>query len=243
MSSKINQRRTLLALNAGLLLSSLAAGNAMAAECGQAKLIEAGSASVNVSKNKCQEQSRLSLGAVLELPSGSRMWVKFDPRSGESFQLICQNKSSASVSVNVASATAPGIKPQGLKNCEQWVGNKLSCESSDGEKNSFFCALAGVKQKLSSAAPGVRTSVKMRALLGKVTMPPAEEVIERIKPDVELCKNLYNISGKLDTSWSVSLGAVKDLAVHSENNDLVSCVEGVVKQAGSKQDLTVKYSF
>lgn len=243
MSRKFNQRIALLALNVGLLLGGFAVSSVMAAECGQAKLVEAGSSGVSVSQNTCQEQSRVTIGSVLELLPGSRMWLKFDPNlAGESFQLICQNKSAGAVNVNIASTATPWIKPQGLKNCEQWKNNKLFCEGSGGEKNSFFCAIASAKPDKSKNPMEVTTSVKMRG----IPMPavvPVEDVIKSIKPDIELCKNLYNVSEKAEMSWTVSFGIIKDLSVSSENKDFIACVEGVVKQANANQDVSVKHSF
>lgn len=243
MNNKFNKRIVLLALNIGLIAGSFATGSAIAAGCGQAKLVEAGSSGISVSKNSCQEQSRVNLGSVLELSPGSRMWLKFDPNpTGESFQLICQNRSTAAINVSVASTASPWIKPQGLKNCDQWKNNKLVCEDANGEKTSFFCAIASAKPEKSKNPMEVTTSVKMRG----IPMPavvPVEDVIKSIKPDIELCKNLYNVSEKAEMSWTVSFGIIKDLSVSSDNKDFIACVEGVVKQANSNQDVTVKHSF
>lgn len=243
MSKKLNQRMALSAVNAGLLLSSLVASVVVAAECGQAKLVEAGSAGVNITKNLCQDPSRITLGSVLELTSGSRMWLKFDPSAtGETFQLICQNKSAETIKIDIAGTTKPWINPQGLKNCEHWKNNKFSCEGSSGEKNSFFCAVASAKPERAGSAPEVTTSVKMRRIPLPVIVP-VEDIIKSIKPEIELCKSLYNVSEKVEMSWTISVGIIKDLNVNSENKDLISCVEDVVKQANANQDLSIKYSF
>lgn len=244
MSSKFNQRIVLLAFNIGLVLSGSVAANVMAAEC-KAKLVEAGSTGVSVSKNTstCQESSKITLGSVLELSPGSRMWLKFDPNStGESFQLICQNRSASTIAVNVASTAAPWIKPQGLKNCEQWKNSKLRCGSEE-EKTSFFCAIASARPEKTKNPMEVTTSVKMRGFPIQPAVSP-EDVIKGIQPDIELCKNLYNVSEKTEMSWTVvSLGIIKDLKVSSDNQDFITCVEGVVKQANSNQDVSVKHSF
>lgn len=250
-----NKTRALSVWSAGVLLSSLAANPVMAVnpvnnpasvaqtECGQATLVKEGSVGANVTNNNCVETSRLKLGATVELPSGSRMWLKFDPIAGESFQLICQNKSANPVSVEVTSTKAPWIKPQGLKDCDKWNGNKLSCDTAEGEKSSFFCAIASTKLKAVKRSPEVTTSMKMRSLK-PMTLLTKEEIIQSMKPEIELCKNLYNVSDALNMSWTISsAGIIKDLNVNSQNTDLVACVEGVVKQVNAKQDLTMKYSF
>jgi hypothetical protein len=85
--------------------------------------------------------------------------------------------------------------------------------------------------------------MKMRSLK-PMTLLTKEEIIQSMKPEIELCKNLYNVSDALNMSWTISsLGIIKDLNVNSQNTDLVACVEGVVKQVNAKQDLTMKYSF
>jgi hypothetical protein len=86
------------------------------------------------------------------------------------------------------------------------------------------------------------TSVKMRGITIP-TIVPVDEVIKSIKPEIELCKSLYNVTEKVDMSWTVSLGIIKDLSVNNENKDFVACVEGVAKQANANQDISVKYSF
>lgn len=256
MINKVNRSMASVAVNAGLLLSSLVVGNVSAAECGQAKLVEAGSSGVAVTKNSCQEPLRITLGSVLELSSNSRMWLKFDPSSkGELVQLICQNKSSEAIKVDVTSTNTPWIKPQGLKDCEPWKNNKLSCVGSGGEKNSFFCAVASAKSERSGtgpdrttsvtmkeAQPELTTSVKMRSITLPVAVP-VEDIIKTMKPDIELCKSLYSVSEKLDMSWTISVGKIQDLSVNSENKDLVDCVEDVVKQANANQDLSIKHAF
>jgi hypothetical protein len=223
-----------------LLVGSLVTSETIAAECGQAKLVEAGSVGVNITKNSC-DKARLNIGSVVELSAGSRMWVKFDTTKGEDVQLICQNKSAEAVSVNMASATSPWIKPQGLKNCDKWSNNKLSCESANGEKNSFFCAIASAKsatQKLE-----VTTSVKMRGLdlPNQIT---DEQIAKSIESEIKLCKSLYNITDSLEVSWRKASGdRIQELNVKSENKDLISCIEGVVNQANASKDTTITHTY
>jgi hypothetical protein len=245
MSSKMNQRITYL-MNIGLLISSFTAYDVAAStECGQAKLVQAGSTGVNVMNNTCAESSRITLGSTLELSAGSRMWLKFDTNAkGESFQLICQNKSADKVSVNISSTVTPWIKPQGLQNCETWKSNKLSCNSSSGEKNSFFCAIASAKLEKVAAVPEATTSVKMRGIPGLPSpIIYVDNIVETIEPDILLCKKLYDVTEPLEMSWKIASGDITDLTVNSTHKDLVDCVEGVVKQANLQKDDFVHHSF
>lgn len=251
MNTQFNKRMALLAFNSGLIISTLMANDVLAAECGQARLVEAGSAGVKITKNTCQDPTRVTAGSVLELSAGSRMWLKFNPSAkGEAVQVICQNRSADTVKVQVANASEPWIKPENVKSCESWKNNKLTCEGSSGEK-SFFCAVAKAKSEtMLASASGkskklseVTTSVKMRGIQPIAVPVTPEDVVKSLKPDIELCKSLFNVSEKVDMSWTVSLGKIQDLSVTSENKDLVSCVEDVVKQANADQDISIKYSF
>ncbi|CAK0756025.1 conserved exported hypothetical protein [Gammaproteobacteria bacterium] len=242
MSKKMNQHKSLFAFKVGLLIGNLVASQVMAAECGQAKLIEAASVGVSVINNTCQEPSKLAIGSVLALSSGSRVWLKFDPNSkGEGSQLICQNKSLWVVNVNLAGTSSPWIKPQGLKNCELWKNNKLNCESQEGKKNGFFCAIANTKQENLSSTPEMTTSPKMRNLFQAASS--AEDIIKKIKPDIELCKNLYNVSEKIEMSWTATIGMINNFTINSDNKDLIACVEGVVKQEHANKNISINYSF
>jgi hypothetical protein len=173
------------------------------------------------------------------------MWLKFDTNAkGESFQLICQNKSADKVSVNISSTVTPWIKPQGLQSCEAWKSNKLTCNSSSGEKNSFFCAIASAKLEKMAAVPEATTSVKMRSLNNLFPAPVyVDNIVETIKPDILLCKKLYDVTELVDMSWKITSGDITDLTVNSTNKDLVDCVESVVKQANLQKDDFVHYSF
>jgi hypothetical protein len=221
----------------GLLMAATTA-MANTEECGQAKLVESGSVGTNVSKSGCDDKSRLAVGSVVELAAGSRMWIKFDSSTkGETTQLICQNKLPETVNVSITNTAAPWIMAQGLKQCDKWAHNRLSCEG-----NSFFCAVAVSRPTLAGGGPTQTTSTKVRGFFNKPVAP--EDVIKEITPNIELCKHLYNVSGKLDMSWTMSnMDMIKDLKINSDNPDLVNCVEGVVKQLNASQELSINYAF
>jgi hypothetical protein len=244
MSKTFSQSLVRSAVKNSLLISSFLLAGTAFADCGQAKLVEAGSHSVSVTKNDCADSSRISSGATLELAPGSRMWLKFDPAAnGETVQLICQNKTADAVHVNFSGAAEPWIKADGVKECSKWSNNKLSCESQSGEKNSFFCAVAKAKPEApASSAPKMTTSVKMRGFGIPVTLS-ADDVIKDIQPEIELCKSLYNVTDKVEMGWTVSVGKIQDLNIQSDNRDFVGCVEEVVKAANADQDLSIKHAF
>lgn len=228
-----------LVINALLITPTLAAET----ECGQVQLLEAGSVGVTINNSSCEEKSRITVGSTVALTTGSRMWLKFDPNTtGESFQLICQNKSANEVNLEIAGNTAPWIVPKDLKNCSAWNNNKLSCEDNNGAKNSFFCAIAGDKTLRLASAPEQTTSVKLRSISPKLIS--VDDIVKDINAEIQLCKDLYGVSSKLEMSWTISSSdMIKDLRVDSNNKDLVSCVESVAKQANANQELTIKHAF
>jgi hypothetical protein len=244
MSIRTKQRSMPIILTA-ILVNGALQTNALASTdaCGQARLAD-GTVGVHVTQNTCGDKSRISAGSNLELSTGSRLWLKFDPSAtGESFQLICQNKSTSSISVNLVGTDSPWIAPQGVKSCSQWgIDNKLSCHGIHGERDIFFCAIASNKTTLPADAPKPSTSVKLRGSLPEPVS--VEDMIKIIDPEIQLCKNLYGIKSRIEMMWTItSSGMIKDLQVNSEHKDLIDCVESVANRANASQELTIRYTF
>lgn len=228
---------TSMSIKLSLLLSALISGNAIAEECTSLKLISARNAGVTMTDNACKEQSKIAVGTNLQVSAGSRLWIKSAPeQNGVTSQVICQNRSSDTINVTINSDALPWIKPQGLNNCGEWVANKLSCDSNDGQKNGFFCALASSKPLMVASAPKPTTSFKMRSTFSLLKGRNVEEIIKDIKPEVELCKNLYGITSSIKVSWDVSkLGTVEKLSVDNDNTELAACIGSVLKPERHEQ--------
>ena len=173
-------------IKATFLISGLIVKSAFAVECTSLQLSTARNSGVTVSNNSCKIKSKIALGTILQVSTGSRLWLKsVSDENGATFQVICQNRTGKTVDVSVDSSSLPWIKPQGLVNCGQWVSNKLSCENQSGQKNSFFCALAVSKPMKESLIPKptTSTSFRMRSLPTSIDRD-VKEIIEAIKPDV-----------------------------------------------------------
>ena len=215
-----------LGLTAGLM-ALLSAFPTMASNCIPLTLIDSRNDGVTVSKNSCQENQQLATGSKLQIASGSRLWLQFD--AGDNFeltdaQIICQNKTDASLTINISSANLPWLS---LKNknyqCKQWANNRMSCDSNKGAKNSFFCAIAETKQANSPKAIKLGTSVTMRAT------GTADKIIHNVKSEVNLCKNLYHLEKNVTLSWTVlASGAIKNLQIDNKVANFRQCVENVV---------------
>lgn len=236
MNIHTNQNMTSAFIKLGLLISTLMAGNAIAAECTSLKLTAARNAGVTISDNACKDESKIAIGTKLHVSAGSRLWIKSTDKSGATSQVICQNRSTDAVDVTINSASLPWIKPEGLDKCGSWVSNKLSCDSNDGQKNGFFCALASSKPLMVASAPKPTTSFKMRSTLSLLKGRKVEDIIEDIKPEIELCKNLYDVNTPIKVSWVVSkLGSVEELTLDNDNSDLSACVASVLKPERHEQ--------
>lgn len=249
MKTHKNQSVTSIFIKLFLLISMLIINNAFAVECTSLQLISARNSGVTVRNNPCKAESKIALGTILKVSTGSRLWLKsVSSENGAIFQVICQNRTGQTVNVAVDSASLPWIKPQGLKNCGQWVSNKLSCDNKEGQKNRFFCAVAVSKPMIerSTPKPTTSTSFRMRSLFtpkGRAV----KEIIKAIKPDVELCKNLYDVRSKIKVMWTVSkLGKVKTVNLNIYNTELKGCIESVLaseRHKKSKKDIIFQQDF
>ena len=218
--------KTLIQTTLGLFLGILMTNSVMAAECVPLKLIDSRNAGVTVTGNSCDKKTELAVGSNLELASGSRLWLQFD--SGDNLdlidaQIICQNKSGATVKMNV-NAHSPWVdlEKQGFQ-CKDWNNNRMSCDSTNAGRNSFFCALAEAKQANARTSIALSTSVTMRSL------GVADKIINNVKDEIRLCKNLYGVNEPLAVGWTVlSSGAIIDFEIDSKEDDLIHCVEKVI---------------
>lgn len=235
-------------LKTTLLMTALFAGSVTAAECTSLRLIATRNAGVSVNDNACKEDLKIAVGTQLDVSAGSRLWLKSAPdENGITSQLICQNRGSDTVKVSINSASLPWIKAENLNNCGEWVANKLSCESNDGQKNSFFCALATSKPMIVDVMPKPTTSFKMRSTVPLFKGRKVEDIIKDITPEVELCKDLYDINSPIKVTWMVSkLGQVEELNLDNDNEELTACVASVLKpekHEQSSKEMTYKQEF
>jgi len=218
--------KTLIKTTLGLCLGILTITSVVAAECVPLKLIDSRNAGVTVTGNSCDKKTELAVGSNLELATGSRLWMQFD--SGDDLdlidaQIICQNKSGVAVKMNV-NANSPWVdlEKQGFQ-CKDWNNNRMSCDSTDAGQNSFFCALAEAKQANARTSIALSTSVTMRGF------GVGQKIINSVKDEIGLCKNLYGVSEPLSVGWTVlSSGAIIDFEIETKQENLINCVEKVI---------------
>ena len=212
--------------------------NLKASDCGVLQYLKNKSHGVSIQKNACEKETNLAIGTKIDLTPGARIWLKTDekPDLDHHFQIICQNKSNFHVKLEVSKMFLPWMNPVNLDRCSPWIDNKLTCKDQNGNANRFFCAIASIKnpQQLIDKEIERTTSVKMRKVKLKNGYPlKMKDVIEIFKPEISLCRYLYQTRQTVDIKWTIDdQGEVQDIVVSqfkTEKNSLFSeCVQAVV---------------
>lgn len=221
------------------LLLFLYCTNLSASDCGVLQFLKNKSHGVSIQKNACEKQTNIAIGTKIDLTPGARIWLKSfaKPDLDHHFQVICQNKSSFHVKLEVSRMFLPWMNPVNLDRCSSWIDNKLTCEDQNGNANRFFCAIASIKNPQHLIANEIErtTSVKMRTVDFNKGYPLAmKDLIEIFKPEISLCRYLYQTRQTIDIKWTINdLGKVEDIAVSQiksgKNSLFMECVEAVVK--------------
>ncbi len=217
----------------------------IASECGVMQLKSNRSTGVTVKQNKCDTPPYIALGTVVDLSANGRLWLKSNqsPVIGSAFQLICQNKTSGSFQIEFSEMLTPWLNQEKLNNCSGWIDNKLDCKGNMGEKNGLYCVLtfdkAVSKTNKQNQQMERTTSVKIRgvgALTATTKTPDDEEkqeIVDTLKSDIALCKQLNKIPTTISVNWIVNNNAeAKKIQVSVKNNTpnrfLTECIETVI---------------
>ncbi len=218
----------------------LLAAPVFAMECGDLQLYSDRSSGIQVQGNNCTDSSFLSEGARINVASKGRLWVRSIQDSNNAYQMICQNSGSGSVNLEFSGTTPPFLNLASLTNCQGWANNKLSCSGSQAEKSALYCVLSRKRIKAAGEKKIERTtSVKMRDItqMLKAKKEIAEQrnqtVIDDIAPELKICKDLYQIAGKVEVDWTVENNQAQETIniISPEKNDqgvLSECVESVI---------------
>ena len=217
-------------------------------QCGNTKILSNKSHGVEVVFNLCPTNDEISLGTVLNVAPGSRLWLKSfaSSENASGYQMICQSRASKSLRIEVSSLSLPWISPDSTHICSEWDGRKLICDDTNGEKKVFFCASApnikpkNVKKPERTASellqkgpeptaselvrkkPERTTSVKLRRI-PLLSLDEGDfnkiEVLKNLKTEARLCRELYGESQEIEVEWGVNVeGDVIDIASKKHND-------------------------
>lgn len=215
--------------------------NASASECGVLRLQNNRSTGVNVKENKCNEHPYIAIGTIIDLAAKGRLWLKSNqsPVIGSEFQMICQNETGRPVELEFSDMLTPWLSQGKLNDCSGWVNKKLSCEVKMGERNGLYCVLAFFQPDVNNKLKQVErsTSVKLRGSISSLefvntfSSTEKQQLFNTIEPELDLCKQLNQITTDIKVSWSVDKDAeVKRVNVSIEplNDYLSECVKAVI---------------
>ncbi len=233
---KYNKQLSFFCLISVITMSSF---NAEASECGVLKLQSNRSSGISVKSNKCSELPYVSMGAVFEMAPRGRLWLKSNAtvHDNQGFQMICQNRTEQAIQLEFSGPLSPWLSLARLKNCSGWVNNKLSCDGNNGESQGVYCVSAELNPVSRNSTEQVQrsSSVKMRdknQLANTNTRLNKQQLLESLKPEFKLCKQLNEVSQDIQVNWVVQMTKVKMFEVILpkllNNNGLSECMKAVV---------------
>ncbi len=226
-----------------ILVTTLGIGNAQAVECEFMQFLKSKSQGVSVQKNLCEADNKVSIGSSFIINPGGRLWLKAQGLNNMDVQLICQNRARRAVEVKFSNTVSPWITPTGFAQCSDWKNNRLSCADVSGSENDFICAIAAIKTPVYLKVTNLErtTSVKMRSVKSDEKKTKIDEltklelsnaVVDSIRSEVGLCRDLYQIERVIKVSWALDvLGRIEKLSFASGDHlgqKFRSCVESVI---------------
>ena len=207
--------------------------NAKAKECEGIYLKDSKSSGMLVKKNNCLNLPHLSIGSVIELAPKGRLWLKSIPKNDDRprHQLICQNRSNASLELNFSDPSSPWLSLLKLGHCADWVNNKLSCNDKSSKKLALYCVLPPIQEKLNTGTDTVMrtTSVKMRTLSPPTLSPENKKMLSIIHSELQLCKELSQVSQEMKIEWSVETNKTTHIQSITLDDALSRCTEAVIR--------------
>ncbi len=210
-----------------------------AGPCSGIRLESDKSQGVVVLADLCTEADELSLGAVLQIPPRSRVWLKA-PASGQQghYQMVCQNRqTSTAVNMRLQSLRLPWVDLPSVGVCRPWDGKRLACDSRRGEKNAFVCVASLIQVPLWEEAPALGTSLVLRSPLEPPGSDgegyPAKKILSALQTEARMCRELYGPSEPMVWQWTVSPeGRAREITTassHPQSSGLTACIHDVIQ--------------
>jgi len=237
---------------------SLQSNLVSAGECKFIELVKSKSPGTETIKNSCSNENGLTIASELSLAAGGRAWIRSGHNEASTQQqVICQNRSLATIDLKITQLHAPWVSITNIDNCNTWKGNRLSCDIAQGQK--VFCINAELKQSISRDQVQERTtSVAMRSLKKKgkllegllamsggsptnimASTNTLNSLITGMQPEIDLCRQLFQTDKTLQVRWNVNLlGKVSESSILSEENNYGQCLQDVISSYDYPKSLT-----
>ncbi|KXJ40108.1 MAG: hypothetical protein AXA67_13825 [Methylothermaceae bacteria B42] len=224
----------------GFMLTISCGPGVVAGPCSGIRLESGKSQGVVILADLCTEADELSLGAVLQIPPGSRVWLKA-PASGEEqgyYQMVCQNRhSTTAIKMRLQYSQLPWIDLKSLGICRPWDGKRLMCDSRQGEKNAFVCVASLIRIPLWEKTPALGTSLVLRSPLDQSDTSeegyPETKVLAALQAEARMCREIYGSSEPAHWQWTVTpegkAREISSASSHSNSSELMACVQDVIQ--------------
>ncbi|MCK5872190.1 MAG: hypothetical protein KAG26_05145 [Methylococcales bacterium] len=205
-----------------------------AGDCRGLYVKDSKSSGMIVKKNNCSDSPHLSASSIIELAPQGRLWLTSITKneSRAKFQLICQNRSNQLLQLAFSERISPWLNLSTLKGCSGWVDNKLSCNEKD--QLILYCVLPPIQPKIAAHSATIErtTSVRMRSFNNSNAQTKFDQnkVLDRINLELQLCKQVNQITQTLVIEWIVdSEDKISVKWGHTTiDKALSSCVQAVV---------------
>jgi len=220
-----------------------------AGECKFIELVKSKSSGTEIVKSRCSNENGLTIAGQLSLAAGGRAWIRSGHKEASAHQqVICQNKSLATIDLKITQLQAPWISVTNIENCNTWSKNRLSCDIAQGQK--LFCIRAELKQPISRRQAQERTtSVAMRSITQNKKISSGLQAlsgglvadirtlrntlnieIAMLQPEIDLCRQLFQTEKNIKLLWNINtLGEVSESSVlNSEADNFGSCLNTII---------------
>jgi hypothetical protein len=202
-----------------VLLSS----RGLAADCPILQLQQNRSLGAAITHNKCSSANDLALESVIELQAGTRIWLESVDKlkNGESFQVICLNKSSVAQKLKITRADLPWLSSLNPQDCAAWSANRLVCKHPDKQHEILLCAITPKHSPGNIRTVQSKTSVTVRGI-GKLrqAQEPQNSLAGFVTPGINLCRKLLNNTQTITLNWTIDVaGTVSKAAIVEANID------------------------
>lgn len=223
-----------------LVITMMGVVSVEASGCGVLKIQKNRSTGATILNNQCGNGNELSLQSIIQIQGNARVWLESISQETENYWVICQNRSTMPVNINVISSLSPWIRPGGDNQCAQWTNQRLECRETNTQLESLLCAVSQIKKLPNNEVMQRTSSLTIRGLTRShldreiVVSEGDSEVIRwkmGIQPGIELCRKVFDTHDPLTVSWVINkLGESTDIQVLGDttNPQLVECIAEMI---------------
>ena len=202
----------------------------------------------------------VKVGERVTINGNGRLWLTGQEDAAGYYELLCQNRSSGDVQVEITSNEFPWLAVSSPQSCNAWSGELLVCPANGLAKGVFCKVSKKSKQPPMSVATRAQTaSVGVRAIeLAEDQEDQVDynayllQIIVRYQTGIELCGAMHGVAGPVVIAWDIydggATGKVEVDREKSHQQDLgrAECIADQIQDwrfPRWKKDYRVAYRF